>query len=224
VYLSRIRLDTKLRKTMLALASPQVLHSAIESSFSRKTDEKQKRILWRIDNLKGICYLLVLSAEQPDFSHIVQQFGYQCNEWQWETKNYNILLDRLRTGQVWQFRLRANPVHSSFTEKDKSSGRGKVFAHVTHQQQKQWLLTRAQANGFSLTEDAFDVIHTEWKKFRKSYENNHEITLRIADFEGLLTISDVECFKKSLLSGIGRAKAYGCGLLTIAHCRGEHDE
>jgi len=223
MYLSRIALNTKLRKTMWALASPQVLHSAVESSFPRNRNKEENRVLWRIDNLADVCYLLVLSTEQPDFLHIAQQFGYPHMEPKWETKNYNILLDRLKNGQVWRFRLRANPVRSSFTEKDGKTGRGKVFAHLTQEQQRQWLLSRAQAHGFSLSEDDFDVVHTEWKKFRKQ-NNKHEVSLRTADFEGILTISDVELFKRSLLSGIGRAKAYGCGLLTIARCRGDHGE
>ena len=35
-------------------------------------------------------------------------------------------------------------------------------------------------------------------------------------FEGILEISDEEVFKQTLVDGIGREKAYGCGLLTLA--------
>jgi CRISPR system Cascade subunit CasE len=206
---------------MWALASPHVLHGAVESSFPRRLNEKRERILWRVDYVPDTCNLLVLSAKQPDFLHIARQFGY---EQKWETKNYNSLLARLQTGQVWRFRLRANPVHSSCIEKSETSGRGKIFAHVTQQQQRQWFIARAQACGFSLDENAFDVVHAEWKKFRKAKGSSHEIALRTADFEGILTISDAEFFKYTLMSGIGRAKAYGCGLLTIARCEGGHDE
>ena len=203
---------------MRALASPHVLHSAVESGFPRTLDENRERILWRVDYVRDRCYLLVLSAKQPDFLHITSQFGYELLEQRWETRNYNPLLARLQPGQVWRFRLRANPVHSSCKEKNEASGRGKVFAHVTQQQQRQWLMARAQPGGFSLDENTFDVVHTEWKKFRKANRSSHEVALRTADFEGILTISDVETFKDALLSGIGRAKAYGCGLLTIARC------
>ena len=33
MYLSRIELDTKRRTTMIALASPNIIHGAIEASF-----------------------------------------------------------------------------------------------------------------------------------------------------------------------------------------------
>lgn len=216
MYLSRIPLNIKRRNTMRALASPHVLHGAVESSFPRILSEKRERVLWRVDYIREMYYLLVLSAEKPDFLHLARQFGYEHLEPKWETKNYNPLLARLQSGQVWRFRLRANPVHSSCQEKSETSGRGKVFAHVTQQQQRQWFVARTQACGFSLDENAFDVVHTEWKKFRKANGSNHEVVLRIADFEGVLTITDTESFMHTLLSGIGRAKAYGCGLLTIA--------
>lgn len=221
MYLSRIPLNVKRRDTMRALALPHIVHGAVESSFPLKLDENRKRILWRVDYVRETCYLLVLSAEQPDFLHISKQFGYEYCEQKWETKNYNPLLARLQSGQVWRFRLRANPVQNSFKEKNETSGRGKIFAHVTQQQQMQWLTDRAQVCGFSLDENAFNVVHTEWKKFRKAKGN--EVILRSADFEGILTISDAEIFRNTLLSGIGRAKAYGCGLLTVAHY-GDHND
>jgi CRISPR system Cascade subunit CasE len=212
MYLSRIALDANRRETMKALVSPQLLHGAVEQSF----DGSRQRNLWRIDWLGDVCYLLVLSEGQPDLSRIAGQFGYPQAEKPWETKNYDQVLERLQHNQSWQFRLRANPVRSILQDKDADSGRGKVVAHVTQTQQKQWLLARADTHGFMLAEDAFDVVHTQWMKFHKGTEINREITIRTATFEGILIITDVERFKQTLLTGIGREKAYGCGLLTIA--------
>lgn len=212
MYLSRIALDANRRETMKALASPQLLHGAVEQSF----DGRRQRNLWRTDWLGGKCYLLVLSTDKPDFSRIAEQFGHPQTERPWETKIYDQLLARLQAGQTWRFRLRANPVHSSSRDKDAESGRGKVFAHVTQTQQKQWLLARAEACGFTLKEDAFDVVHTQWIKFHRGTDSSFEVTLRTATFEGVLTITDAERFRQTLMSGVGRAKAYGCGLMTIA--------
>lgn len=215
MYLSRITLDANRRETMRALASPHLLHGAIEQSF----DGKKQRNLWRVDWLGDICYLLVLSPDKPDPSRIVEQFGHQQTERPLETKFYDQLFARLQVGQAWQFRLKANPIHSSSSDKDVESGRGKVFAHVTQAQQKQWLFARAEVCGFMLKEDTFDVVHTQWVKFHKGIDRGFEVTLHTSTFEGVLTITDTERFRQTLISGIGRAKAYGCGLLTIA-CRG----
>ena len=41
------------------------------------------------------------------------------------------------------------------------------------------------------------------------------VTLRKAIFEGVLRVTDAELFTRTLTEGIGRAKAYGNGLLTL---------
>ena len=217
MYLSCVGLNVKRRKTQKALVRLQPMHAAIENSFT----EHGRRNLWRIDWLESNCYLLVLSEHQPDFSQIVERYGYGNEGKGWETKNYSQLLEKLKEGQIWQFRLRANPTRSSFKEKDKATGRGKIFAHVTPVQQKQWLIEKASTRGFSLNDESFDVVHTQWDKFSKEEKNKHKVTIRTATFEGMLTVTDSGLFREALLNGIGRAKAYGCGLLTIANCRSE---
>lgn len=70
MYLSRVALDTTRRNTQMALASPSKFHGAVEEAFP----EKQARNLWRIDTLGGTMYLLLLSADKPDLSHLAAQF------------------------------------------------------------------------------------------------------------------------------------------------------
>ena len=211
MYLSQVMLDVNRRNTMRALASPHMLHGAVERSLEKDRQRKLWRIDWRGDN----CYLLVLSAQRPNFTHIAGDFGYP-DTGRFETKDYDPLLTKLKVGQTWHFRLCANPTRSSFKEKDEASGRGRVFAHVTPEHQKEWLLARAETCGFTLEKDAFDVVYAQWKKFRKDSGGNCEVSLLMATYEGVLTITDVERFRRTLLSGIGREKAYGCGLLTIS--------
>lgn len=218
MYLSRVALDPSRRNTVRALASPQVLHGAVEACFPSTISTQRERSLWRIDHLGDHCYLLILSSEKPNLSSVAEQFGFSHVVPGWDTKSYSALLSHLRAGEVLRFRLRANPVRSSSAEKGEHSGRGKVFAHVTSDQQKQWLKARAQEHGFALDMDKFDVVHSEWLRFRKAGNRGCEVRLKVAEFEGLLTITDVEQFSAVLTQGLGRAKAYGCGLLTVLRC------
>ncbi len=217
MYLSRIALNTRRKSTMVALTSPQKIHGAVESSFPSAT-EKVGRNLWRIDRLGNDLYLLVLSGRKPDFSHIVEQFGWPGSEQGWESKDYTQLLDRIKAGQYWKFRLRANPVHSvkRSDDLDNQRKRGKVYAHVTVEQQEKWLLDRASKYGFNLQKGSFIVVQQEIKKF---WRQGKPVTLGIATFEGILQVKDADLFRQTLTKGIGRAKAYGCGLLTIARIR-----
>lgn len=216
MYLSRIALNTQRKSTMIALASPQNIHAAVESSFP-PAQEKTGRNLWRIDRVNNALYLLVLSNRKPDFLHIIEQFGWPEAEQKWETKDYSSLMEQIKAGQRWQFRLRANPVHSvnqtSGIQTQVSARRGKIFAHITVQQQEQWLLDRASKHGFSLQKGSFCVMQREVRKFR---HNRKQVTLSTATFEGVLKVEDLVLFLQALTNGIGRAKAYGCGLLTIA--------
>jgi len=42
------------------------------------------------------------------------------------------------------------------------------------------------------------------------------VTLATATFEGHLTVEAPEALRAALIGGIGPAKGYGCGLLTLA--------
>jgi CRISPR system Cascade subunit CasE len=207
MYLSRVELNQNRSATVRALALPQIIHAALEASFPQQN--AGKRNLWRVDALGRALYVLLLSRARPDFTHIIEKFGWPAAEQAWETKDYAAFLARLEEGQSWRFRLAANPTHSV---KSVAGGRGKVLAHITVEYQKQWLLSRAPKNGFALADSGFEVRQSADKVFRRQGKT---VTLGIAVFEGMLTISDTALFTAALTNGLGRAKAYGCGLLTL---------
>lgn len=205
MYLSKIPLDPANRTTRELMTSPAKIHGAIEQSFQGD----RKRNLWRIDRFSEGYHLYLLSEEPPLVQNISINFGVAAQE-QILTRSYDPLLQKIQGGQIWQFRLIANPVKSVF---DKNSERGKVVAHVTPQQQKKWLLDRSADYGFALDSDRFDVVKSDWKKFKKNGGKN--VSLKIATFEGYLTVTNEAVFRNTLVTGIGRAKAYGCGMLTV---------
>lgn len=208
MYLSRIRLNTKKRSTMIALSNPQKIHGAIESSFS----ERCGRTLWRIDELRGEIYLLVLSEASPDLSNVVAQFGHD-NE-PFKTRTYDKLLERISNGSRWQFRLTANPTICHKNPGDNVK-RGKITAYISPEYQEKWLFDRAEANGFELSYNEFQVSGNRPLVFKK--HGKRCVTLLSVTYDGILTVTDADKFKKAMISGIGRGKAYGNGLLTIVH-------
>lgn len=203
MYLSRVELDLNNRSTLKALGSQSIIHGAVESSFSGE----RKRNLWRIDKLGDKLYLLILSEDKPCLSSISSQFGN--NDSDAETRNYDTLLNRVKLGGKWRFRLTANPTKSVSS----NGGRGKVHAITIVDLQKQWLAEKSEKCGFKLADDSFDVVENKWCKFRK--KDGSTVSLLSVSFEGVLEITDEELFKASLTNGIGRGKAYGMGLLTV---------
>lgn len=211
-YISRLALDETKRDTLRAMINPQMFHAAIEAATSKDSG----RNLWRIDKFQGKYWLLLVSSVEPDLSSMVSQFGLENMVEPAETKDYEPFLNRLRDDQVWQFRLRGNPVRSV---KSSDGKRGKIYAHVTPLQQKQWLLDRAESYGFKVDLNNFDVVNSKWHKFDKASVRN--VTIRAVTFEGFLTITDREKFVEMLQMGLGRGKAYGCGLMTIMRRAGD---
>lgn len=205
MFLSRIPLDVCKRNTLKALSSPSIFHGALESSFAGK----RKRNLWRIDILGGQYYILVMSEDEPDFSSFYEQFGDE--EKPCETKSYDSLLDRIKAGDKWRFRLTANPTYSVYdSDKDK---RGKIKAHVTADFQRKWLMDRADKYGFSVTENSFDIIYNKWFRFYK--KGSQYLSMLSVTYEGILEVTDAERFRNALVNGIGKEKAYGMGMLTV---------
>ena len=53
----------------------------------------------------------------------------------------------------------------------------------------------------------------QWYTFTQ--KTGEQVKLLGVTYEGLLTVTDAEKFREALISGIGRGKAYGLGLLTV---------
>ena len=208
MYLSRIKLNAARTQTMRALAAPNVFHGAVESC-----DESGGRKLWRIDTLGGEQYLLVLSEEQVDLTNAAEQFGYDST---YDPKSYDGLLERITSGSRWQFRLIANPTVQKYDEK---KGRGRVLAHITTKYQGEWFKKQAEKHGFVLNDEEWLVTGSKWYIFRKNRSSKNTVKMLAVTYEGILTVTDADAFRKALCTGIGREKTYGIGMLTVMRTR-----
>lgn len=186
----------------------------------RLADRTAERVLWRLDRGDGEVLLYVVSPEQPDFTHLIEQAGWPTLP-TWESRDYTPLLDRLTEGQCWQFRLTANPTHSRPLKDGAPSQR---LGHVTVAQQQSWLVDRAARAGFKLPpalgpdgekrpEYGLTVRDRVVDRFKRG---DGTVTLSRATFEGQLIVVDSHALRVALTGGLGPAKAYGCGLLTLA--------
>lgn len=209
MYLTRMELDASRRKTSIALATPEMLHGAVESSFS---GPRQRR-MWRVDKWQGRYWLLILSEDKPDLASASAQFAPAGATW--ETKDFDVLLHRIKNGGSWQFRLCANPTYSIA----RPNARGRVCAHTTAAHQKKWLIEQGGKHGFSVTEDEFDIVQTQWYSFSKG-KDKHKVRMLGVTYEGILHVTDAEIFCRALCDGIGREKAYGMGLMTLMRAEG----
>ena len=228
MYLTRMPLNAARWETRRLMASPYRLHAAVEAAFPPgMVAGDGGRVLWRLDKRADepqAFWLYIVSPEKPDLTHVVEQAGWPVHERLWETKDYRPFLDRLENGQRWEFRLKANPVRKVRKDKGRrpdESVVGTLQGHVTVEQQVEWLVSRAEAHGFELPLDANEtpaviVSQRNREVFRRGSD---EVTLSTAVYDGTLTVTDADLMRAALCQGIGRAKGFGCGLLTIAPIR-----
>lgn len=210
MFLTRFQINVPRRGAKKLLQSPHTMHAAVLAAFPGVTKE---RVLWRVDGKQQDQRLLILSPEKPDLTHLVEQAGWPTTE-TWETRPYRGILDRLAPEQQWAFRLRANPVRSLAPQPGEK--RGKRVAHVTVAQRGEWLLSQAKKHGFSVRDSenvSFTVTESENVTFARQ---GKQVTLGVASFEGTLRVIDPILLSAAMIGGLGPAKAYGCGLLTLA--------
>lgn len=237
MYLTRIYLDPRRRGCRDLVASSQRLHAAVLGSFApgARLEVDGQRVLWRLDELEGRRLVLFISSPvAPDPAALVEAAGWRT-EGGVTTRRTDDFLTSLAAGQRWRFRVTVNPTYRSAEERD-AKGRKKVLGHVTVDQQTQWLLDRASANGFripgaaeltgdvaratdedgtvvEIDEPAISLVGRDLQKFRRG---DALVTLQKAAFEGTLEVTDASLLRSALVGGIGRAKGYGCGLLTLS--------
>lgn len=209
MFLTKFEVNTARRGAKMLLASPQAMHAAALSAFPTG---QAGRVLWRVDQWRVSTYLYLLTESEPDLTHLVEQAGWPTTH-AWQTRDYTPVLDGLTAGQRYGFRLTANPTRSTRVHEGKRSQR---VAHVTAAQQLDWLIGKSDALGVDIgtsEEPTVGVVARGVETFRRE---GARVTLSRATFEGVLEVTDPAQLRAAITAGIGPAKAYGCGLLTLA--------
>ena len=232
MYLTCFRFNTARWEARRLLSSPQRMHAAVMSSFPQilPTTSPAPRVLWRADrNTSAEVLLFVVSPDRPDLTHLVEQAGWPAAAASgtpgWQTFHYTPFLEHLDKGGTWGFQLTANPVHSV---RNADGVPTKRTAHLTARHQLRWLLQRQKTGGFKvlpkprdkqLTDhsDEHQVIIADQRGMDFSKQGSRgRVTIKAVTYAGRLEVTDPDALRTILTSGLGKAKAYGCGLMTLA--------
>ena len=228
LHLSRVRLRDNaqvaaLAGSLLAEEGGEALvkaHRLLWSLFADAPDRKRD-FLWRDDG--GSHWrrrtFITLSMRPPQDR--VQLFDV-------ETKPFAPVL---AAGQRLRFRLRASP---SSNERRSGEKRGKrrdpvslalnklpergrtLRDDVVQEVGRDWLARQGARAGFHLPDKRLLRVDGEdHRRLPRAGGPARAIRFSVLDFEGVLEVDDVAVFLQSLSAGIGRARAFGCGLLLI---------
>lgn len=169
-------------------------------------------MLYRIDQNQhsGTVSLLVQSEKTPAWKKA--DYLSECLFEQAEGKPFapNII-----SGQCLYFRLRANPSVKKQTEGKKNGYR---LGLLREEDQLSWLNRKAGTNGFSLMTCRVvpeGIVHDDKSRAKQDKASHFGVL-----FEGELKVVNTDTFIAALSNGIGSAKGFGFGLLSIALVRG----
>lgn len=216
MYLSRLQLTSHGRAVWREVVEhPYKLHQLVMKGFPDGVHREDAHVLHRLDQQENNLTLLVQSTHPPDWQAFPQDLLQEHNLFD-PLPNpaiQNMADLGLANGRVLRFRLRANPT------KRLSSGKGnkpgKRVELYKEEDQLAWLHRQAERHGFHLL--AADILpqgkESDWVK---RPEKSHKLTLFTVQYEGILRITDTAAFHTALTQGIGPAKAFGCGLLSLA--------
>ncbi len=219
MYLSRLQLNPTSRTLWRnAIDQPYKLHQLVMQGFPDGVCREDAHVLHRLDTTTNSITLLVQSDIQPDWKQLDNEFLLPSDPFDPHPNPAIQELSALdlQPGRTLRFRLRANPTKRLSTGKGNKPGpRVELYQE---QDQLDWLQRKADLHGFRLL-TADITPHgkaTDWAKNKQDSQKRHKLTLFTVQFDGLLHITDADKFHHALTHGIGPAKAFGCGLLSLA--------
>jgi len=163
-------------------------------------DGKPRNFLTRVDRRGDNFEALILSPEPPE----PQPWG------QWDTKP---IAESFFQHERYRFSLRANPtqmrvVRDAEGNRRKHGRRTGVFDPV---QLRQWVTRRLQQAGCRIEVVSFDP------PVRETFCRKGKTLIQVrVDFRGVLRVVDRHRFVEAAVCGIGRARAFGFGMLLLA--------
>ncbi len=85
---------------------------------------------------------------------------------------------------------------------------------------EKWMVSQGERNGFLLCKDRFDQLKLQtsgygWHALAGKAKRGIKSGFSSVDFTGELEVRDIDLLRHALFSGIGRSKAFGCGMLLV---------
>ncbi|MBW8484438.1 type I-E CRISPR-associated protein Cas6/Cse3/CasE [Actinomadura parmotrematis] len=185
------------------------LHRRIMKLFPADLGDQarlQAAVLFRIEETRSGTGILVQSNLKPDLERLPDTYGTA------RSKTLSPLLESLRNGATVNYRITANA--TSKLGKNTTAGRPKQIVPLTGPDADDWWRRQAEAAGLvlhSLTSTPLDSATGNRQGGRMTHVRTR--------FDGTATITDHQALLTRIRSGIGRGKAFGCGLLTVAPAR-----
>lgn len=239
MFLTRFLLDPRHPEVQRDLADCYRLHRRVLSLFpDLPTDESARRALGVLYRPEG--YVLLVQSRIPPQSERLPS-GYLLvtadDPPNPSTKDVSKQYDQIVAGMELTFRLRANPTRKIDSWRDqpgyRPNGRRVDLRRV--EDQLAWLMRKGEQHGFRVhsvrvRDDTVRLVPQPFQADARpagrvvgwrpsSAGASQKLTFAAVVYDGVLQVTEPARFREALVTGIGPAKAFGFGLLSIAPAR-----
>jgi CRISPR system Cascade subunit CasE len=199
MYLSKILVSGS------ACRNPYEIHRALWRLFAEDT-KAARDFLFRVERAeRNHAEILMQSDRKPEGSSKTARI-LACRE-------YAL---RFNSGQRFRFLLLANPVKTINDEAGRRNAQGEPkkcrVPLIREEEQRLWIKRKFKS---SASLETLVVDGSVPLRFRKNREDKAG-KVQPAVFQGILKVEDPEVMMGLVHDGIGPAKAFGCGLLSLA--------
>ena len=221
LYLSRLTVNAggdpnRPRPGRMWISNPYRVHQRLCMAFPDgppadecRTRDRPHSLLFRIED-GPVLRVLAQSTTAPDWKAAFDSADFLLAAPP-EIKSFEI---DFHPGDRFRFLVRVNP---TIKRKCPDRSNGVRIAIRDHEARKTWFRRKAADAAFEPEWDALRVVSRGDQVSRRSkMKDRKPHTHHAVDFTGFLRVREPEIFLEALLSGIGSAKAYGFGLLSLA--------
>lgn len=186
-------------------------HQLTYRVFCKDADDT-RRFVYRFDLHSNPPTMWVVSEDLPN--------GNADELWHVESKAYR---PDIRSGDMFEFKLKANPTH-----KTPDGKRHSIITHANKNNRDDyeskaeliqdvgegWITRKGYSHGFKV----LSVQVGSHRRETWSDKSNRLATINTLDYNGYLVVEDVGKFQNVLFRGIGRSRAFGCGMVMVKRC------
>ncbi|EMF30792.1 CRISPR-associated Cse3 family protein [Streptomyces gancidicus BKS 13-15] len=205
--LARIRLNPHSREVQRDLRDATQMHRTVMRMVPDNLGDAprhQTGLLYRLEETDAFSALLVQAAQLVP-ARLPAGYG------QADVKSLTPMFSALRKGLGVRYRIVLNPAKRERLSLEEKGKRGRIMP-LSGPDADHWWLRRATEAGL----DLHVLTPTTMEPARPRGRDTPRMRHSLIRYDGTATVTDPTALTQAVLTGIGRGKPYGAGLLSLA--------
>lgn len=205
-YLTKLVPNLRSQEARRDLGNVQRMHQRVMSLFpsdAGPTPRNSLGVLYRVDEQGNTPSILVQSSVRPETGQLGND--YDCRG----TADIGPLLDWLGQATEINYKILVNPVRRMAS----GPAKGKLVG-LSEQEAFNWWASHGSQAGLGAL-----VVATLRRVDLAGRSHGQSVLLRAWEITGTASVADAGGLRQAIVNGLGKGRAYGCGMLSVAPAR-----